>query len=129
MAKTPITPVVKRKITLTSIAVGAGGLLAAAASVVTILQWWTSAGPSTPPIVVNVPTPIPLPTGTAVTAEVAKARIKAEKFDLDNAGYIKAVAQGSEVRELFKDLGIRGDEASLRKALLSRSTEELHSCI
>lgn len=49
---------------------------------------------------------------------IARQRIENARLTLDDAGYIKAVAQGSEVAGLYQELRIYGDEVTLRDALL-----------
>lgn len=52
-------------------------------------------------------------------AMIARQKIANAGYTLDNAGYIKAIAQGSDAAEFYKDLRITGDEATLRSVLLS----------
>jgi len=62
--------------------------------------------------------PLPPAGPSRATDEEIARRIREAKFTLDDAGFIKAFAQGAEEVALFKQLRIMGDEKSLKQALL-----------
>ena len=57
--------------------------------------------------------------------EVAKQKIARANYTLDNTGYVRALAQGSDVLTFFNDIGIFGDETSLRHKLLTASADSV----